>query len=139
MYKLDNNQQNNKYDIDRFMNPIENKKSIYFDIVDSEFLLQLKQLATFGTYRVLDEEGRPDLLTERIYGTGNIQYWWILMLLNELRLPKDLKRGMIIKFPTILDLEEIYVNLLPHIDKATVSRSSIFVKGKPLVRKESLD
>ena len=61
------------------------------------------------------------------------------MLLNELRLPKDLKRGMIIKFPTVLDLEEIYVNLLPHIDKATVSRSSIFVKGKPLVRKESLD
>lgn len=139
MYKLDNNQQNNKYDIDRFMNPVDNKKAIYFDIVDSEFLLQLKQLSTFGTYRVLDEEGRPDLLTERIYGAGNIQYWWILMLLNELRLPKDLKRGMIIKFPTVLDLEEIYVNLLPHIDKATVSRSSIFVKGKPLVRKESLD
>lgn len=139
MYKLDNNQQNNKYDIDRFMNPIENKKTIYFDIVDSEFLLQLKQLSTFGTYRVLDEEGRPDLLTERIYGVGNIQYWWILMLLNELRLPKDLKRGMIIKFPTVLDLEDIYVNLLPHIDKSTVSRSSIFVKDKPLVRKESLD
>ena len=140
MFKLESNIDNNKYDLDRFIREVPESRSraLYFDIIDSEFLFQLKNLSNFGLYTVFDEEGRPDLLSERIFGVGKIQYWWILMILNDLRLPSDLKGGMTIKFPSIHDLERIYVNLLPNISPSNYSRSSISVK-KPLVRKESLD
>ena len=139
MFKLESSIDNDKYDLDRFMKPVDNQKTMYFDVVDSEFLLGLKQISKFGTYRIFDEEGRPDLLSERIYGPGRIQYWWIIMLFNNFRLPGDIKRGMIVKFPTVTDLENIYVDLLPNINSSKISKSSIMVKDKPLVRKESLD
>ena len=142
MFKLESSIDNNKYDLDRFMNPVkstERSKALYFDVIDSEFLFQLQKLSNFGTYKILDEEGRPDLLSERIFGTGKIQYWWILMLLNGLRLPSDLKRGMTIKYPSMYDLEAIYINLLPNISNGRESRSSIMAKeDRPLVRKEIL-
>lgn len=136
MYDVNNDIQNDKYDLDRFINPVDNSKTTYFDIVDSEFLFKLKSLDRFGTYNVIFEEGRPDLLSERIYGVGNTQYWWLLMYFNNIRLPRELKRGTTIRYPLIVDLENIYVNLLPHIGS---SRASITVKQQPLVRREILD
>ena len=68
MYKLDNNQQNNKYDIDRFYESNLRIRNLFISILLIQNSIATQTLATFGTYRVLDEEGRPDLLTERIYG-----------------------------------------------------------------------
>lgn len=99
-----------RYDLAKFISPVK-RRFAYFDIVDSEFLSSIRKLKKFNTYTITSEEGRPDLLSERIYGLGEIQFWWILMILNELRLPKDLKRGMIIKYPSRDDLEGIYLSL----------------------------
>lgn len=100
-----------RYDIAKFNRPVDGSRFAYFDIVDSEFLRKLTNLKKFKTYIVKSEEGRPDLLAERIYGLGQSQFWWILMILNELRLPRDLKRGMIIRYPMRSDLEGIYLSL----------------------------
>lgn len=99
-----------KFDIMKFNAPVDSKYS-YFDIIDSEFLTKLKNLKKYKTYTITVEEGRPDLISEKIYGLGQTQFWWILMVLNELRLPKDLKRGLIIRYPTREDLDGLYLSL----------------------------
>lgn len=99
-----------RYDITKFSNPVD-QKFAYFDIIDSDFLFKLRNLKKFETYTITIEEGRPELVSERIYGLGETQFWWIIMLLNELRLPQDLKRGMVIRYPTRNDLEDIYLGL----------------------------
>lgn len=100
-----------KFDIMKFNAPVRSSRFAYFDIIDSEFLRKLKSLKKYKTYKVTIEEGRPELVSERIYGLGQTQFWWILMILNELRLPKDLKRGTILRYPTREDLDGLYLGL----------------------------
>ena len=95
----------------KFNVPVRSSRFAYFDIIDSEFLRKLKSLKKYKTYKVTIEEGRPELVSERIYGLGQTQFWWILMILNELRLPKDLKRGTILRYPTREDLDGLYLGL----------------------------
>ncbi|MGP1493869.1 MAG: hypothetical protein ACTTIS_00765 [Streptobacillus sp.] len=110
-FKLNTNQSYiDRFDIMKFNAPVNSKFS-YFDIIDSEFLRKLKSLKKYKTYKVTVEEGRPELVSERIYGIGQTQFWWILMVLNELRLPKDLKRGLVLRYPTREELEDIYLSL----------------------------
>ena len=110
-FRLNTNQSYiDRFDIMKFNAPVNSKFS-YFDIIDSEFLRKLKSLKKYKTYKVTVEEGRPELVSERIYGVGQTQFWWILMVLNELRLPKDLKRGLILRYPTREELEDIYLSL----------------------------
>lgn len=110
-FKLNLNQSYiDKFDIMKFNAPV-NLKYAYFDIIDSEFLRKLKNLKKYKTYTVTVEEGRPELISERIYGLGQTQFWWILMVLNELRLPKDLKRGLVLRYPTREDLDGLYLGL----------------------------
>lgn len=110
-FKLNTNQSYiDRFDIMKFNAPVNSKFS-YFDIIDSEFLRKLKSLKKYKTYKVTVEEGRPELVSERIYGVGQTQFWWILMVLNELRLPKDLKRGLVLRYPTREELEDIYLSL----------------------------
>lgn len=110
-FRLNTNQSYiDRFDIMKFNAPVDSKLS-YFDIIDSEFLRKLKSLKKYKTYKVTVEEGRPELVSERIYGLGQTQFWWILMILNEIRLPKDLKRGLILRYPTREELENIYLSL----------------------------
>nr|DAS83553.1 MAG TPA: baseplate wedge protein [Caudoviricetes sp.] len=110
-FRLNTNQSYiDRFDIMKFNAPVNSKFS-YFDIIDSEFLRKLKSLKKYKTYKVTVEEGRPELVSERIYGVGQTQFWWILMVLNELRLPKDLKRGLVLRYPTREELEDIYLSL----------------------------
>nr|DAP65232.1 MAG TPA: baseplate wedge protein [Caudoviricetes sp.] len=110
-FRLNTNQSYiDRFDIMKFNAPVNSKFS-YFDIIDSEFLRKLKSLKKYKTYKVTVEEGRPELVSERIYGVGQNQFWWILMVLNELRLPKDLKRGLVLRYPTREELEDIYLSL----------------------------
>nr|DAY41674.1 MAG TPA: baseplate wedge protein [Caudoviricetes sp.] len=110
-FRLNTNQSYiDRFDIMKFNAPVDSKFS-YFDIIDSEFLRKLKSLKKYKTYKVTVEEGRPELVSERIYGLGQTQFWWILMILNEIRLPKDLKRGLILRYSTREELENIYLSL----------------------------
>lgn len=55
-------------------------------------------------YRVLGiDVMRPDLISYRHYGTVN--YWWIIMLLNNIDNPlTDIEVGSILKIPSKLDI-----------------------------------
>jgi hypothetical protein len=114
MFKIDPKNTAERFDLSKFMDSIDGS---FFDSVNSDFLLKVTKVKNFGTYRVVSEAGRPDLLSERIYGTGLTQYWWILMYYNNLRNPSDIKTGMIIRYVSISDLEDIYFTLVPSLDQ----------------------
>lgn len=112
MFKIDSNKMAQRYDISKFMS---GENGSILDSVDSEFLYRLMHLDQYGSYTVISEVGRPDLLSERIYGAGLTQYWWILMYVNELRFPWDLTMNLVLRYPLIDDLEDIYLTLTPDI------------------------
>lgn len=80
-----------------------------FDALNSRFLLDLENLKSKGRYTVQSEEGRPDLLSFRIY--GSTQYWWILMYFNRVAKSDNIVAGMNIDYPSIDDLENLYFSL----------------------------
>lgn len=110
MFKLANQSQAYRYDISNFIS--RTAEGNYFDIVDSEFLNHLKSLKNLRVFVVTSQANRPDLLSEAIYGAGVHQLWWIIMYVNNLRLPTDIKTGMTINYPTIDQLETIYFKLV---------------------------
>lgn len=81
-----------------------------FDILDSFLVRQLKSMPPKGNYVVTTEEGRPDLLSKRIYG-GDSQYWWMLMLYNDLLSPGSIYTGLEVDYPTLTQLENLYFRL----------------------------
>jgi hypothetical protein len=60
-------------------------------------------------YRLTDTEiARPDLVSASVYN-GNIQYWWVILLFNDIRDPfSEMVSGMLLKIPNVLDLYEIF-------------------------------
>lgn len=116
MFKIDSDKLAQRYDISKFMS---NENGSILDSVDSEFMYKLKNLSRYGTYTVISEVGRPDLLSERIYGAGLTQYWWILMMVNELRFPWDLTMNLVLRYPLIDDLEDIYFSLTPDVSSVS--------------------
>lgn len=80
---------------------------VYFDIMDSELLEMITNSQKLRSIYVRSEIGRPDLLTESIYGYGDPWLWWIVMEINGLLFPSDIKAGMRIKFLTKPDLDDM--------------------------------
>ena len=79
------------------------------DPLTSEFLRLMPALESSGRYTVQDEESRPDLMSFRIY--GDTQYWWILLLYNQIIDVESLTQGKVILYPSIGDLESLYFSL----------------------------
>lgn len=109
MFKLSAQELAYRYDISNFIRRTESTS--YFDIVDSTFLNDLKSLKGMETYTVKFEANRPDLLSEAIYGSGITQLWWIVMTVNGLRLPTEIKTNMTVQYPTLDQLESLYFKL----------------------------
>jgi hypothetical protein len=80
-----------------------------YDVLGSYFWKQLKTLSVKGTYQVRGEDNRPDLISYRIY--GNTQYWWIILLYNNLTSNEDIVGGMTLNYPALIDLETLYFQL----------------------------
>jgi len=101
MFYLNTNEtfSKDRFNIRRF---VEYKDNL-FDFINSQFLIELNKLSVFGQKQVVAEESRPDLLSYNIYGTTDL--WWILLYYNNLVSPTDLKYGMIIKYPSLEDVE----------------------------------
>lgn len=93
-----------RYDISRFMRFTDD-----FDILDSHLIHTLKTLEVGGTFKVSSEVGRPDILSGKIY--GDIQFWWIIMLYNEIQSTEDIVAGMQIRYPLKSALENYYFSL----------------------------
>lgn len=106
MFYIDNETNTtDKFDMAKFM---EFGDDGVFDVLSSYMLYAIPQLTTIGYYTLRTEEERPDLLSYSIY--GDTQYWWILLWYNHLLKPQDLKTGMVIKYPSLSSIEQLYMN-----------------------------
>lgn len=94
-----------RMDFGKFMNFDNN----CFDILTSFFPYKLSNLKVQGEYLVQSDEKKPDLISHRIY--GDTQYWWILMLYNSVFDPQDVVTGLVLKYPSINDIEKLYLSL----------------------------
>jgi len=79
------------------------------DPLTSSFIDVISNLPQRGVYEVKGEDGRPDLLSYRIY--GNTQYWWILLIYNRKIDYREITTGELIRYPSIDSLEDIYFSL----------------------------
>ena len=100
---LDDNS-NDRYEMSKFMEYTDN-----YDILTSAFLLELRDISPSGRFVVSGQDSRPDLVSYEIY--GDVQYWWIIMLYNEISTISEIITGMEIRYPSQSDLEQYYFSL----------------------------
>ena len=93
-----------RYDMGKFMN-----YDVGYDMLDSYFMSKIKSLRVHGQYAVQSEENRPDVLSYKIY--GDTQYWWILLMYNSLLEPDELVAGLVIQYPYLGAIEDLYFEL----------------------------
>lgn len=93
-----------RYDFVKFIE--FNKDNL--DPLTSYFLYELKNIPYTEELTIISEDKRPDLLSYNLYGTT--QYWWIIMLYNNILSINDLVPGLRIKKPSLSAIESFYVN-----------------------------
>jgi len=96
-----------RFDLAQFMDDVTDAPGA--DPLTSYFLIKLKSLPVRGQYVVQTEENRPDLIASRIY--GSTQYWWILLLYNDMFSPTELVAGVVLNYPSPTDLSTLYFRL----------------------------
>jgi hypothetical protein len=94
-----------KYSLEKFM-PYEIDN---YDVLNSYFLEHIKDIPVSGSFTILSEEFRPDLISYRIFGTVN--YWSLIMFYNDILSIEDLTTGTVINYFSARDLEKLYYNL----------------------------
>jgi len=100
----------NRYDIAKFLEyVIPDSGGPLFDVLASYFWNNLMNLPIGGTFTVIGEGNRPDLISYRIY--GDIQYYWIIMLYNGITNNEDIQIGTILYYPLLKDLDNLYFQL----------------------------
>lgn len=105
MFFIDNETKTfDKFELSKFM---DFQDDLVFDCLNSFMLLSIPKLPYIGYVTVTSkEENRPDMLSYTIYGTT--QYWWIVMLYNNLLSPYDIKIGQKVYYPSSNNLEQLY-------------------------------
>lgn len=101
---LDSPESSYKYDMSRFMELVSQ-----YDPISSYLINNIRKLPYIKSYKIEAEEGRADLLSYNLYGTT--KFWWLLLLYNRKVCPFDLKRGEYIKYPSMMTLDDFYVEL----------------------------
>lgn len=80
-----------------------------YDVLNSTFLEELKSLPEKGVYIVSGEDGKPALISHKIY--GSTQYWWVLMFYNGILKSDDIVSNMAISYPSLNRLEDLFFSL----------------------------
>lgn len=93
-----------RFDMSKFMEYSDN-----FDPLNSAMLTDITKLPQGGQYTISGEDGRPDLVSYRIY--GHSQYWWILLAYNRIIDYEAIKTGDILKYPSSDSIEGFYFSL----------------------------
>lgn len=93
-----------RYDFAKFLDFSDN-----FDPLTASFLRRLKDISYTGEFVVQSEEARPDIISNKIY--GSTQYWWILLFYNDIISFEDLANGVVIKYPDLADVEDLFFSL----------------------------
>lgn len=94
-----------RFAIGKFMEFIDDN----YDPLTSSLMDTIVSLPQKGSYEVKGEDGRPDLLSYRIY--GDYQYWWVLLVYNKRFDFREIATGDQIKYPSIDSLEDAYFML----------------------------
>ena len=94
-----------RYDMSKFMDYIQG----CYCILDSYLCTQIKSIPYSGVLTVTSQVGRPDLISYDIY--GNTQYWWLIMLYNDITSPQEITSGKPIAFPSLSAMENLYFTL----------------------------
>lgn len=76
------------------------------DSLNNYISLILPKLPVQGTYQITSEIGRPDLISYNIY--QDTQYWWLLLLYNNILDINDLQTGATILYPSLSSIEYMY-------------------------------
>jgi hypothetical protein len=80
-----------------------------FDPVTANIFADIKDLPAGGQYTVQGKDRRPDLISFDIYGTT--QYYWVIMVYNELQSFNDVVHSQELRFPSLSTLEDYFFNL----------------------------
>jgi hypothetical protein len=91
-----------RFDSAKFMEFINGN----YDILNSYLFNRIKELPLSGVYKVVSEDANPPLVSFRIY--QDIQYWYLLLLYNDVIDFRDVKIGDRIKFFDLSDLEDLF-------------------------------
>jgi len=94
-----------RYDLGKFLR-FENDT---YDPLTSNLIENIKSISQGGLFKVTSEEFRPDQISRRIY--DNDQYWWVIMLYNDIIDVESIEIGMILKYPDAEDLDSFYFTL----------------------------
>lgn len=106
MFYIDSEYDNlTRYDMSRFMDFSDD----CHDIVTSYLINKIKTLPVFGYTVIQGEENNPALLSFKLY--KDTQFWWVLMLYNDISEISDVVSGMTIKYPSIDSIENLYFSL----------------------------
>jgi len=93
-----------RYQAGKFMEFSDNS-----DPLTSYFFNELVSLPEAGIWYVQGNEGRPEILSFKIF--GDTQYWWVLLLYNGIVFPWYLPSKTILSYPSLNALESLYFSL----------------------------
>jgi hypothetical protein len=92
------------FDIGKFFAYTDN-----YDPLTSDFAYSVINLPIRGNYTVQGQDSRPDLLSAAIY--NDVQYYWILMIYNNILDVDTIVTGLTINYPALSDLETLLFTL----------------------------
>jgi len=126
-----------RYDIAKFLEYVTpDSGGSLFDVLGSYFWANVIFLPISGTYTVLSEANRPDLISYRIY--GDTQYYWIIMIYNGIANNEDIQLGTKIYYPSLQDLDNLYFKLNSLQTKANAAESLAAVAPGPAATLEAI-
>jgi hypothetical protein len=80
-----------------------------YDPMTSDILDNFQSLEAGGQFRVEGDDGRPDIISDKIY--GSTQYWWAILLYNGFQSFNDIVHAQELRYPALSDVEDFYFNL----------------------------
>lgn len=87
-----------------------------FDPLNSYLIEAVMKLPKAGEYTVADDVNRPDMICAAIYN-NDMQYWWLLLIYNNLWDATDglgypiIPNGTVLSYFSVDDVERLYFTL----------------------------
>lgn len=94
-----------RFDMSKFLSFEESVYSLH----DSYLLREIPKLKKRGEFTVTVQETRPWLISYEIY--GDVQYWWALMIYNNIVDFTSIDTGDSIDYFTLDDLDALFYDL----------------------------
>jgi hypothetical protein len=93
-----------RLDLSNFLNFTDN-----YDPLTSDLLSEIQSLKARSNYKITDDALRPDKTSLKVY--NDFQYWWIIMIYNNIFRVEDYVTGRLIQLPDNEALENYYFAL----------------------------